>query len=80
MKDYVDASGAYRMFGEDFIDCRGNWCRWGEGFYDYEGNYIRWGNTYKDSSGAYQISFFHKLIEDGEKTLLMGQEIGYVCK
>lgn len=22
MKDYVDASGAYRMFGEDFIDCR----------------------------------------------------------
>ena len=42
MKDYVDASGAYRMFGEDFIDCRGNWCRWGEGFYDYEGNYIRW--------------------------------------
>ena len=47
MKDYVDASGAYRMFGEDFIDCRGNWCR-------YEGNYIRWGNTYKDSSGAYR--------------------------
>ncbi len=32
MKDYVDASGAYRMFGEDFIDCRGNWCRWGKGF------------------------------------------------
>ena len=21
MKDYVDASGAYRNFGEDFIDC-----------------------------------------------------------
>lgn len=54
MKDYVDASGAYRNFGEDFIDCNGNWCRWGDGFYDYDGNYIRWGNTYKDSSGAYR--------------------------
>ena len=54
MKDYVDASGAYRMVGEDFIYCRGNWCIWFEGFYDYEVNYIRWGNTYKDSSGAYR--------------------------
>ena len=66
MKDYVDASGAYRMFGEDFIDCRGNWCRWGEGFYDYE--------------GGIRIRIVVEHIEDGEKTLLMGQEIGYVCK
>lgn len=43
----------------------------GEGFYDYEGNYIRWG---------IRIRIVVEHIEDGEKTLLMGQEIGYVCK
>ena len=51
---YVDASGAFRHFGDDFIDCKGNWCKWGSGFYDYDGNYIRWGETYKDSSGSYR--------------------------
>jgi len=51
---FVDASGAYRRWGEDFIDCQGNWCQWGSGFYDYDENYIYWGNTYKDSSGAYR--------------------------
>lgn len=51
---YVDASGAYRRWGEAFVDCRGNWCSWGSGFYDVEGNYITWGNMYKDSSGAYR--------------------------
>lgn len=25
-KTYVDASGAFRHFGDDFIDCKGNWC------------------------------------------------------
>lgn len=53
-KTYVDASGAFRHFGDDFIDCKGNWCKWGSGFYDYDGNYIRWGETYKDSSGSYR--------------------------
>ena len=51
---FVDASGAYRHWGDDFIDFKGNWCSWGAGFYDYDGNYIRWGNPYKDSSGAYR--------------------------
>lgn len=51
---FVDASGAYRNFGDDFIDCRGNWCKWGTGFYDYDGNYIKWGDIYKDCSGAYR--------------------------
>lgn len=51
---FVDASGAYRNFGDDFIDCEGNWCKWGTGFYDCDGNYIKWGNVYRDSSGAYR--------------------------
>lgn len=51
---FVDASGAYRRWGDDFIDFKGNWCSWGTGFYDYDGNYIKWGNSYKDSSGAYR--------------------------
>lgn len=51
---YVDASGAYRRWGDDFIDCKGNWCKWGEGFYDMDGNYVKWGEMYKDKSGAYR--------------------------
>lgn len=51
---FVDASGAYRYWGDDFVDTKGNWCRWGTGFYDYAGNYIRWGSTFQDSSGAYR--------------------------
>lgn len=51
---FVDASGAYRKWGDSFVDCQGNWCRWGDSFYDYDGNYISWGNPYKDMSGAYR--------------------------
>ena len=64
MKDYVDASGAYRMFGEDFIDCRGNWCRterkwkWAWGKHQWSRgaerqNLCRWGEGFYDYEGNY---------------------------